>query len=88
MALRGEGRALGAFLSWDDPDVDTRVPTINAVTREMLRTSQRDVEAYTAGTKEDERKLCGPRIPQNLRGEAAKACVELHFAKLLAVAAT
>lgn len=42
-----------------------------------------DAEAYTAGTKEGDRRLRASRILRNLRAEAARACDDLSQAKLV-----
>ena len=74
------GGAPSVSSSWQTEfDVDPRVPTISVVISVNFRKFRRDVDAYVAGCKHDDRVYCGPRVLRNLRGDAARACEDIEI---------
>ena len=72
----------GGYRPEAEPLADLRIPTIGTVTTTALRKFKRDIEAYYAATKKEDRELCGARILRNLRGDAARACEDVDVQKL------
>ena len=53
---------LSASSAADAVDTDTRGPTLEVLTAKLIKDFTRDVEAYVAGTKKEDKCLCGPRV--------------------------
>ena len=49
-------------------DMDSVIPYFNGLPHESLEEYRYDVETYIHGTKQDDRKLCGPRLLRKLGG--------------------
>ena len=69
----------------EEVETDPRIPTLSTVTAKSVRLFRQDVAAYVAGTKDDEKHLCGPRVLRNLRGDARRHCEKIKPDDLVAL---